>query len=109
MLTLETAKQLKEAGWSKETEMCFYDGIGDNPETFQLGATDFATTFKPHRQIYPCPSTDELLAELRKRFGCGEVRHRFITLMKDYVSLDIDNIPEALAQLWLKLKQENLI
>lgn len=124
MITLETAKALKEAGWSKETEFCYYDfyasGDWKRIESVYCEPNSYPVVF--------CPSLEELLAELPITldgvFRCsyyltknklGYKAHHEI----DYVSIDKDSIEisteycpdpaEACALLWLKLRKEGLL
>jgi len=72
-MTLETAKQLKELGWDKETEKyCIgvipiivpnpaFNVTKENLDNFKLGMTEDLRRLADN-ETYPCPSLEELLA-----------------------------------------------
>lgn len=111
VVSLEIAKQLKEAGWTKETE--FWWVIYD--KDWFLAHIDEGLT-DTNNQI-PAPLATEILEELPK----GKIR--ILNRYKHYEvyfehddKLPIDqqyitnmSLPEALANMWLYLKKEKLL
>lgn len=143
MISLETAKALKEAGWLKWTEKYTYwcwanvqktTNGKDRIDNWEYLETEFA--IDNGYDIFPCPSTDELLAELPSYLlvpknihivsNKGRVTNEmFLHIDKgeSYWAMYTDSyanglegfifekpeFSECLAQLWLKLKKEDLI
>lgn len=125
MITLETAILLKESGFSatKSQLAKFTDG--------SYGAYNGGT----YDELYPCPSLEELLAELPREIMIQEPSPHFAPLILDRKTIEwrcgyvskrphyITNEPidmfiymgrhpdpaEACALLWLKLRKEGLL
>lgn len=121
MITLETAKKLKEAGWSKETNSVWEKQVGFSPipipanemKNYDLGSVEY---------VYPCPSLEELLAEmpeslnvhtywffLEKFAGKYYALYRNVGFSPLRELISDPNPSEAVALLWLKLQSENLL
>lgn len=114
-MTLSTAKLLKENGWTAKTEKYWMWNINHNEDTAEvmiLTASERAR-FSDRYNIIPAPSTDELLAELNKvtltKVGNNYSAICFGDSPMDCRSVeDLTDPSEALALLWIKLKQENI-
>lgn len=126
-MTLETAKQLKEAGWSVETEWGY---CGVTPEYVTITRKSLLNPLEFERMFYPCPSLEELLAVMpcytklnneyyfnlcksidNKRYY-AEYRDNSqdVMMFKDELLQTTDPDPsEAVAQLWLKLRKEGIV
>ena len=148
-LTLETAKQLKESGWSKETENNYWSKNSYCPnhprgqgclscedtdliflEWLVSGEELESNSRHVYIKAYPCPSIEELLAEMPIGINLNGVDYMFMLSIYPfkgkrkycvvYEDCDEDSNPdvlasfldtdpaEAVAQLWIKLKQEGL-
>jgi hypothetical protein len=120
MITLETAKALKENGWSKETQYCFYDYNSN-------GGWSYIESKYCNLKLYPVifrPSLEELLGELPyklernnadyrlslKKFD-GEYQSRYYSAFFDTTMIEewAEDPVEACALLWIKLKKEGLV
>lgn len=142
MLTLETAKKLKEAGWSKETENNYWSKNSYCPnhprgqgclscedtdliflEWLVSGEELESNSRHVYIKAYPCPSLEELLAEMPDDIDTDDddnLDFNMYKVNKDYRFCFVDSLlnehyyalhpdpAEAVAQLWLKLKQEGL-
>ena len=129
MIKLETAKRLKEAGWDKATSSCHSEAC-NTPFELNGGGGETAWT------EYPNPNSDELLDALPEFIDANDVGEgtgwdgftlrvdreqggNFHVLYvddgygeyawKDTYHLDTKSLPEALAEMWIKLKEEGLI
>lgn len=148
MITLEIAKQLKEAGWSKKTKnyywsknnYCYRHDRGEGCvlcddtgllfiewiKTDKFLSDDYTTKYI---KAYPCPTLEELLEEMPYKInyegGDGNT-DAFMSLGKhrnnlysveytqpngiiEYYTKIYSDPAEAVALLWLKLKQEGLV
>lgn len=113
-MTLETAKALKSAGWDKETEWGY---CGVVPEYVSLNRKSLLNPLEFERMFYPCPSLEEILAELPDVYRGSKKDHAFeLRKLNGYLAhygnelIAIGSDPaEACAMLWIKLKQEGLL
>lgn len=130
-MTLETAKQLQQAGWDKETNLLMFEYGEGKCERILSDQSDGL-----RNETYPCPSTDELLAELPSYLLVpkgnyivstkGRVTNEMFLHIKkgelywacytDSYSNNLEGFifsnevfSEALAQLWLKLRKEGIV
>jgi hypothetical protein len=102
-ISLGLAKQLKEAGWKKETEFWWCDA-----------ATTSIFTTPTHLHLmncianhYPAPLATEILEELP--IVCSIFCDGIYTIdAENYKTVDL-SLPNALAKMWLYLKKENLL
>lgn len=108
-MTLETAKALKEAGWEKETEKYWFKQNED--DWFRVPATPKEAEYVGYKPpFYPCPSLEELLAELRDVFLWKTKLCYHAQLNGKPETECISNNPtESVAQLWLKLRKEGIV
>lgn len=132
MLTLETAKKLKEVGWSKETEWIWYN---INPTKNQWVKILYDMLEDYVNEFIWSPSLEELLAEMPREILLEKPNPRYLPLVLDRKTVEWrcgytgytehyltkENIEtfiflgrhpdptEAVAQLYIKLRQEGLI
>lgn len=106
MLTLEIAKKLKEAGFNKP---CIA-----NHHIHKDGSSVLKYSANLHDSNYidviPCPSLEELLAEMPDAFYIEKDAniYRAINFNSDHY-VEHSDPTEAVAQLYIKLRQEGLI
>lgn len=98
-VSLELAKQLKEAGWKKETE--FWWVINANGWRLASSRLDFVL------ENIPTPLSDEILEELPILDIVRKVEDSYtiIHIDTDYITND-KSLPNALAKMWLYLNSE---
>jgi len=102
-MTLETAKLLKENGWSQSRSKFYHDTklkkiawCGD----IQLAPVDFGDRYIAN------PSLEELLAVMPDTL---RVKQDVVLLVLAYLQREITDLGNELALLWLQLKKEKLI
>lgn len=123
-VSLEIAKQLKEAGWKKETEFWWVDLTFSRGEWLLRNSFE-ASRFKEQTK-YPAPLATEILEELPciikiKQF-LGSMDGHLETYKKEYkgkiwygvcyrsIKHCTDfTLPNALAKMWIYLKKEGLL
>ena len=124
MITVGTAKQLKSAGWNKETKEYYYEYETGEAST----CVNDGKSISNYAFNFPKPSTDELLVELPYKIYDNKEYHAvfyFIFgktekyykarygdnegLYMDWLDTEDKVSSEVLAQLWLKLKKEGLL
>lgn len=119
VVSLEIAKQLKEAGWDKKTTFCWLEI--DDEWILDLYANDKYNDV--YTSIIPAPLATEILEELPDKITLNTRTHwLWIGKMKGYemsytthddgdmpIAVDDESLPDALAKMWLYLKQNNLL
>lgn len=124
-VSLETAKQLKEAGFSQDSPFNWVEYSSEYmPKVF---FSEYGLDTVRYIKICSAPTTDELLEELPitipyfdKQGNLGMCKHEkgysvYYEVENDYEKSSIFNVfvneslPEALAQMWLWLKKEGLL
>jgi hypothetical protein len=119
--SLEVSKELKEAGWKKETKCSWTDAYRVDGN-FDLVNISFLKC--SGKNVYPALLSDEILEELPqgvyKESSYYLVIHPTLTgwtveyryrIFTDEVlcCLEDKSLPDALAKMWLYLKKENLL
>ena len=121
VVSLETAKKLKDGGWKKETYCIWWDYINNidkgNPH-FTIVTQENGFSYKhPNTFWYPAPTVSELLEELlafiEKSIFCLEFQ-KWTSYMEENekgetIAFDGITLQESLATMWLYLKQNNLL
>jgi hypothetical protein len=125
-VSLELAKELKEAEWKKETELWWEVSDTDCSLITKLKVRfwekDYIYPGQPlHKwNFYSAPLATEILEELPSEYESWitiirtkpsngyRLLHRDIEV-KIGLNLDGDNLPNALAKMWLYLKKEKLL
>lgn len=115
IVSLETAKLLKESGFRQDTLFSWSRTHVENPYILGVGVLQpWETLDKEH--CISSPNTDELLEELpigitiEKYSSKGEIRFcvREVETRVNHSSHN-ESLPEALASMWLWLKSEGLL
>ena len=117
-VSLEIAKELKEAGWNKKTEFSYCDTadkrFNENAERYWLYPKETVSARKYNSKgkdiQYPAPLATEILEELPKFMTITKLddnNYSVLFLGTDIQFMDI-NLCNALAKMWLYLKKENL-
>lgn len=119
-VSLELAKELKEAGWTKPVEFYWCDVSGQWKEQkphfqFYEKSTAEARQYnsKNKETQYPAPLSDEILEELpsceiRKNKG-GVIGEMYMVKSYPIDWITDKSLPNILARFWLLLKKEKLI
>jgi hypothetical protein len=118
VVSLELAKQLKEAGWKKETEFCWAlcaDMSSTNFGTGEFRITTGGLSSETKVEHYPAPLATELLEELPDMsFDTGRREDKWIIFFQDNSKLNKVNVVrkdknlcDALTKMWLYLRKEN--
>ena len=134
MITLETAKKLKEAGFPQKNKEYYYYQSYNNKDIAWLShhsLQDKCDAIEVYRdglydepiKLYAVPTLEELLAEMPDTIG-NIYKFHLIKLSDKYITTYLDknfnawkfeyesqrtDPSEAVANLWLKLKQEGLV
>jgi hypothetical protein len=118
-ISLELAKQMKEAGWQKETEF-WWKGRKDDMCIRHKTYIKCMTAFWKDRNIegednpigeesYPAPLATEILEELQTylvSINCDIDRYDVIFDGDFYQEESDKSLPNALAKMWLYLRKE---
>jgi len=119
-VSLEIAKELKEARWTKETEFWWllggYEGDSGN-KYWVVNKKYLAVMTKKQVKLneglgykcYPAPLATEILEELPDlRISKGD--NTYLVIDDEGSSLEVDkSLPNALAKMWLYLKKKGLL
>ena len=121
MVSLEIAKLLKEAGWGKETEFCWALCADTSSTNFGGGEFRITTGGLPKEtkvENYPAPLATEILEELPRGISISQypkndslrysVGHNAGKLALQNFRYN-NNLCDALVEMWLYLKKENLL
>ena len=117
VVSLDTAKKLKAAGWDKPTAFYWSDltGIGNLLDARYMGG-------KPFESDMPAPTAEEILRELPQyvkhtrlfifpfaKPRCWAMVYGSAGLGKRFVEYRRDSLAEAAAQMWLWCKKNNYL
>lgn len=111
--SLDICKQFQEKGFFQESNFV-YNTAYNEPKVEQR-KKEFQNPYFP-----PAPTTDEILAELCKdQSTLMEINHYVLTgewwkvyfsdILDRKLTIENESLPEALAELFLKLKADNII
>ena len=103
--SLEISKQLKEAGWTKETEFWWVHNKLRDEDKLCYGLTQ---CFKDHPEsweYYPAPLATEILEELTND-QINDYTEQQGNILDWDDTVNLFRNPDALAKLWLHLKKE---
>ena len=120
VVSLEIAKQLKEAGWKKETEFDFVEhksilSSGYEECRLLIPATSVSLYPEEYWNYYPAPLATEILEELPEKISlCAfYAKSEYRAVDNDVhrnASTQVSHNPcNALASMWLYLKKKKLI
>jgi hypothetical protein len=110
--SLDISRQLKEAGWKKETEFWWYvSSLGGKPN---LVPKSNLSVNKKLVKLYSAPLATEILEELPMGLhiikGISYIDGKFQVFTIDEEQSEPDeSLPNALAKMWLYLKKEGLL
>ena len=113
-VSLEIAKELKEAGWNKETEFWWVPPCDVSIEVTKICAwnLEYAEDGLNNGRGIPAPLATEILEELPISTDIHKTLkgYRIARCVKDDVVFQLDlTLPNALAKMWLYLKKEKLL
>lgn len=118
--TLETQKELREAGFFEKVKCNLSLCVDSNNETIEIWGNAKESIVLSRFTLIPMPQMGEVWAALPERIKLP-LLDKFYTYPKrlthlrvEYKDADIlmgitDNITEAMCRLWLKLHKENLL
>jgi len=122
-VTLQTAKLLKESGFKQNSHFCHY--LNKHEDTAINTTADCLFYPVEFWDIFSAPTSDELLEEIpyglrctdcdywlniqKSRFDTYDVRYTDAFHNNVKIIEQGENLPEAIARMWLCLKKEKLI